>query len=101
MTSGPLEITGAIGGFYMLHYFSSTAYSLTARFNTDPYQCPFPSTYNDIHQVFKGCSFGDGSGNIHAAEAVTAHQCGNRLWWNGISCLPVDENCNTYDTRTG
>ena len=70
-----------------------------ASYQTDPFVCPYPAGYIDVHQVFKGCHQGSSptGGNQHAGIAIQAHRCGPRQFKVGIVCMAVDPNCNIFD----
>ena len=82
---------------------SDTSYMYTVQFQTDPYPCPFPRNFVDVHQVFKGCvhSSSPASGNKHAAYSILAHQCGLTQYKDSTGCHEADPNCRTWDTLSG
>lgn len=69
----------------------------TITYTTDPYVCPFASTYIDYYGTFSGCS---SAASSHQAYTIQAHQCGIRQFFNG-TCNNVDPSCNTFDPLTG
>ena len=50
-----LTLGGIKSGDYLASFSSSVDGNYQATFQTDPYDCPFPADYTDVHGVFMGC----------------------------------------------
>ena len=72
-------------------------------YQTDPYPCPFPRNFIDIHRVFQGCihDSSPASGNQHAANSIKGHQCGPDQYRDATGCHTRDPNCRNWDTLSG
>ena len=81
---------------YSVIVYSFPALTPTVSYESDPYPCPFASTYLDYYGTFKACV----RGNAHQEYVIQAHSCGIRQYFDG-SCKDVDPLCNTFDPLTG
>lgn len=82
------------GYFVLVPGWPSNGGPVSIGYQTDPYVCPYSSSFRDIHGTFKGCFFG-------YLSQDQAHKCGARQYFLNGSCLDVDPSCNTFNPLNG
>ena len=130
----PTDTTNNIGtynislavGFYGIIVHTATASSVTVKYWSDPYYCPYSSSYNDYYSVFNGCSFStttsvsssaypctnyDYTNNICVGCAngyvlnlgicTISNNCGARQYSSYGVCYNVSDTCGQFDAYTG
>lgn len=113
-------------GFYGIIVHTDIATSVTVKYWTDTYFCPFSSSYQDYYSVFSGCSFSstvsvsssafpctnyDYTNNICVGCApgyllsqglcTINNSCGARQYSSFGVCYNVSETCGQFDAYTG
>lgn len=130
----PIDTTNNIGtynislasGFYGIIVHTSTASSVTVKYWSDTYFCPYSSSYQDYYSVFNGCSFSsttsassssfpctsyDYTNNICVGCAngyvlnlgicTLSNNCGARQYSSFGVCYNVSDICGQFDAYTG
>lgn len=113
-------------GYYGIIVHTSTTSSVTVKYWSDTYFCPYSSSYQDYFSVFNGCSFSPTTSSSSSSYPCTSYDytnnicvgcangyvlnlgicnlnnnCGARQYSSFGVCYNVSNTCGQFDAYTG